>query len=125
MAGNRKFITEEAFTKMVAVNREKDEVCNWADLSKNVIYLITRIQECYSVQYDGACWLLCLQNRQGDFVKVWAPKKLVTDIKERRKETEQVFMKSLGQVKYGHKTSNEFDLCFEDTAEPIQLFHTE
>ena len=83
MVCNQEYITAEAFVKMAAVNREKDKVCKWIDLPVNVIYQINGFQECFSRTYDSPCWCWSLQDCNCSFKKVWGPKKLITDIKER------------------------------------------
>ena len=122
MAGSQ-FVSDEVFALRANAIKEAEKTLNWIDLDQTVVYSITGIQERKSKW--GACWILYLLDRNGNRCKVWAPSRLINDLKKQRQQTDRPFIKSLGQIKEGIKTINQYDLCFQNTQNPIQLFDKE
>lgn len=116
------FVTEEAFKEQADAQREADRVHTWEELAENVIFAITRIQQFYSAKFNKICYILHLVDQEENTIRVYSPSKLITDLQEKRKSTDRPFITSLGQVKYGKKTFNKFDLVLQETKEELKLF---
>ena len=126
MAGSKDYMTKEEFEQMVMINKENDKILTWLELDGDIVYNITRIEERFSKKFNGPCWILHLIKKEGEEpFKVWSPKKLVEDIKTRRRTTERVFIMSLGQEYYKGRTFNKYDLVFKDSNEVINIFDGE
>ena len=124
MAGGR-FISKELFTKKAEERRESEKLTDWVDLSQNIIYKIISLEQRDSKEY-GICYITNLTDSAGRTERVWAPKKLVADLREKRKPNESAFILSLGQVKYDKaKKENKFDLSFQEEQERVCLFEDE
>ena len=109
----RSFISKQEFDEKVKIQKKEFQVKRWADIEESIIYLIDTIEEKYSVKY-GECYILHIEDDKGKIDKVWAPSRLVTQIRERRKSDEIPYFVSLGQeVLNKNKTINRFELTFK------------
>ena len=108
----RSFISKQEFDDKVKIQKVEFKVKNWSDIEESIIYLIDTIEEKYSAKY-GECYILHIEDDQGNKDKVWAPSLLITQIRERRKSDEIPYFVSLGQEVLTNKTINRFDLIFK------------
>ena len=94
---------------------------NWSELSQNVIYRIKEVEVIEGGKY-GTSYILFLIDIDNTKVKVWASKKLISELE--RKESHNIpYIISLGQEPYGKsKTINLYDLVFEKGDKIISLF---
>ena len=118
------FISEEAFKTQASLKREADKVLNWFELEEDIIYTITSIGVRESEEY-GTCYILDLADRQDNTTRVWAPSRLIKELKEKRKPKERAFIVSLGKEQFKKKSLNKYDLIFKETKEIITLFDDE
>ena len=94
---------------------------NWAELSENVIYRINEVEVIEGGKY-GTSYILFLVDIDNTKVKVWASKKLISEL-ERKESHDIPYIISLGQEPYGKsKTINLYDLVFEKGDKIISLF---
>ena len=116
------FIQSDNFAEKVAERKERERVHNWVELEENKIYEITFIQERTSDKY-GQCWILTAQDTDEGVIRVWAPNKLVQDIKILKTPNQRVYFCSLGKIRYKKKIINGFDLVLDDTKQvQIDIF---
>lgn len=121
---SRKFISEEVFAVNAAILKKDDEILKWPDLQVGVTYIINHIQVEISIKY-GECYILHIEDKDENKLKVWGTKTLVDKIKEKRKETDLVYFKSLGQRVENRKTYNDFDLVIDDGGIAYDIFNKE
>ena len=115
------FINKSVFEIKAKRRREEEKVLNWAELPQNVIYRINEVEVIEGGKY-GTSYILFLVDIDNTKVKVWASKKLISDL-ERKESHDIPYIISLGQEPYGKsKTINLYDLVFEKGEEIISLF---
>ena len=115
------FVSEEAFKAQADNERDAKTVHSWEKLEEGIIFAIIRIQDVFSTKYNTDCYILHLTDREENSICVWAPRKLITDLRK-RKPTERPFIVSLGQGKFRKKTFNNYDLVLREAGEEIKLF---
>ena len=115
------FVSEEAFKAQADNERDAKTVHSWEKLEEGIIFAIIRIQDVFSTKYNTDCYILHLTDREENSICVWAPRKLITDLRK-RKPTERPFIVSLGQGKFRKKTFNKYDLVLREAGEEIKLF---
>ena len=116
-----RFVSEQVFKTKVAEQKLADKVSNWDDLEQNTIYKVNYIHERVSEEY-GICHILDLEDRDENKIRVWSPKKLIMDLKEKRKPKDQPYITSLGKGRYKKNIVNKFDLMLEEGKEAFDLF---
>ena len=115
------FINKSVFEIKAKRRREEEKVLNWAELSQNVIYRINEVEVIEGGKY-GTSYILYLVDIDNTKVKVWASKKLISDL-ERKESYDIPYIISLGQEPYGKsKTINLYDLVFEKGDKILSLF---
>ena len=115
------FINKSVFEIKAKRRREEEKVLNWSELSQNVIYRINEVEVIEGGKY-GTSYILFLVDIDNSKVKVWASKKLISDL-ERKESHDIPYIISLGQEAYGKsKTINLYDLVFEKGDKIISLF---
>ena len=115
------FINKSVFEIKAKRRREEEKVLNWAELTQNVIYRINEVEVIEGGKY-GTSYILFLVDIDNSKVKVWASKKLISDL-ERKESHDIPYIISLGQEPYGKsKTINLYDLVFEKGDKILSLF---
>ena len=115
------FINKSVFEIKAKRRREEEKVLNWAELPQNVIYRINEVEVIEGGKY-GTSYILFLVDIDNTKVKVWASKKLISDL-ERKESHDIPYIISLGQEPYGKsKTINLYDLVFEKGDKILSLF---
>ena len=115
------FINKSVFEIKAKRRREEEKVLNWAELPQNVIYRINEVEVIEGGKY-GTSYILFLVDIDNTKVKVWASKKLISDL-ERKESHDIPYIISLGQEPYGKsKTINLYHLVFEKGDKIISLF---
>ena len=115
------FINKSVFEIKAKRRREEEKVLNWAELTQNVIYRINKVEVIEGGKY-GTSYILFLVDIDNSKVKVWASKKLISDL-ERKESHDIPYIISLGQEPYGKsKTINLYDLVFEKGDKILSLF---
>ena len=115
------FINKSVFEIKAKRRREEEKVLNWAELPQDVIYRINEVEVIEGGKY-GTSYILFLVDINNSKVKVWASKKLISDL-ERKESYDIPYIISLGQEPYGKsKTINLYDLVFEKGEKIISLF---
>ena len=115
------FINKSVFEIKAKRRREEEKVLNWAELTQNVIYRINKVEVIEGGKY-GTSYILFLVDIDNSKVKVWASKKLISDL-EQKESYDIPYIISLGQEPYGKsKTINLYDLVFEKGDKVISLF---
>ena len=123
MAG--RFISKELFRKKAEERRDSEKLTDWVDLSQEIIYKIISLEQRESKDY-GVCFIANLVDSAGRKERVWAPRKLVADLRDKRKPNEIPYILSLGQVKYDKtKKENKFDLSFQEDEGRIYIYEDE
>ena len=115
------FINKSVFEIKAKRRREEEKVLNWAELTQNVIYRINKVEVIEGGKY-GTSYILFLVDIDNSKVKVWASKKLISDL-EQKESYDIPYIISLGQEPYGKsKTINLYDLVFEKGDKILSLF---
>ena len=115
------FISPQLFHKI-----KETKILNWSDLSTDIIYNITKIAVKDSLTFEGLSYILSLQDKDENCIRVWGTKLMVDEILDKKKPKERVYIISLGQERYQKtKTINKYDLAFEVTKENIEIFDNE
>ena len=115
------FINKSVFEIKAKRRREEEKVLNWAELPQDVIYRINEVEVIEGGKY-GTSYILFLVDIDNTKVKVWASKKLISDL-ERKESHDIPYIISLGQEAYGKsKTINLYDLVFEKGDKILSLF---
>ena len=115
------FINRSLFESKAKRRREEEKVLDWSELSQNVVYQITKVEVIEGGEY-GMSYILFLADIDNNKVKVWASKKLISEL-QRKEPYDIPYIISLGQEPYGKtKTINLYDLAFEKEEEILSLF---
>ena len=116
------FISSEDFHK-----KKETKILNWLDLSTETVYNITKISVRETPAFvDGISYILSLEDREANRLRVWGSRRLVHEIIDKRGKDERVYLISLGQERYQkNKTINNYDLTFEKTGAPIKILDDE
>ena len=93
------FINKSVFENKAKRRREEEKVLNWSELSQNVIYRIKEVEVIEGGKY-GTSYILFLIDIDNTKVKVWASKKLISEL-ERKESYDIPYIVSLGQEPYG------------------------
>lgn len=115
------FITREAFE--VLAEQQRPRILTWDLLPMGKIYKVLKIRT--SVGKFGKNYIAHISDSKKDISRVWAPARLVTDLKELRKPTDIVYIVSLGKEKFMEKTLNKFDLVLEPGYFEYKIFQDE
>ena len=111
--------------KKAEERRESEKLTDYKDLCQETIYKIVSLEQRESKEF-GVCYLTNLIDSSGRKERIWAPKKLISDLREKRKPNETAYFLSLGQVRYDkQKKENKFDLSFQEGKDTVYLFEDE
>ena len=89
-----KFISEDDFQKGAEEEREKNKVCHWGELKKEVIFVVLKAELIKHKTYDS--YILHIQDKEANQFKVWCPKGLAVKVIDERPPKHNCFISSLG-----------------------------